>query len=101
MAPRPNWKGYLKLALVSCPVAMYSATSASERISFHMMNRNTGNRLKQQYIDAETGDLVDSADRVKGYEVSRNDYVLLAREELMDVQTDSTNTIAMESVVKR
>ena len=101
MAPRPNWKGYLKLALVSCPVAMYSATSASERISFHMMNRNTGNRLKQQYIDAETGDLVDSADRVKGYEVSRNDYVLLEPEELKDVQIESTHTIEIEHFVPR
>jgi DNA end-binding protein Ku len=101
MAPRPNWKGYLKLALVSCPVAMFSATSSSERISFHMMNRNTGNRLKQQYIDAETGDLVDSADRVKGYEVARNDYVLIEPEELKDVQLESTHTIEIEHFVPR
>jgi DNA end-binding protein Ku len=101
MAPRPNWKGYLKLALVSCPVAMFSATSSSERISFHMMNRNTGNRLKQQYIDAETGDLVDSADRVKGYEVARNDYVLIEPEQLKDVQLESTHTIEIEHFVPR
>ena len=101
MAPRPNWKGYLKLALVSCPVAMFSATSSSERISFHMMNRNTGHRLKQQYIDAETGDLVDSADRVKGYEVARNDYVLIEPEELKDVQLESTHTIEIEHFVPR
>jgi DNA end-binding protein Ku len=101
MAPRPNWKGYLKLALVSCPVAMFSATSSSERISFHMMNRNTGNRLKQQYIDAETGDLVDSTDRVKGYEVARNDYVLIEPEELKDVQLESTHTIEIEHFVPR
>jgi DNA end-binding protein Ku len=101
MAPRPNWKGYLKLALVSCPVAVFSATSSSERISFHMMNRNTGNRLKQQYIDAETGDLVDSADRVKGYEVARNDYVLIEPEELKDVQLESTHTIEIEHFVPR
>jgi DNA end-binding protein Ku len=101
MAARPNWKGYLKLALVSCPVAMFSATSSSERISFHMMNRNTGNRLKQQYIDAETGDLVDSTDRVKGYEVARNDYVLIEPEELKDVQLESTHTIEIEHFVPR
>jgi DNA end-binding protein Ku len=101
MAPRPNWKGYLKLALVSCPVALYPAASSSERISFHMMNRSTGNRLKQQYIDAETGDLVDSADRVKGYEVARNDYVLLEPEELKDVQIESTHTIEIEHFVPR
>jgi DNA end-binding protein Ku len=101
MAPRPNWKGYLKLALVSCPVALYPAASSSERISFHMMNRNTGNRLKQQYIDADTGDLVESADRVKGYEVARNDYVLLEPEELKDVQIESTHTIEIEHFVPR
>jgi DNA end-binding protein Ku len=101
MAPRPNWKGYLKLALVSCPVALYPAASSSERISFHMMNRNTGHRLKQQYIDAETGDLVESADRVKGYEVARNDYVLLEPEELKDVQIESTHTIEIEHFVPR
>ncbi|MEA2840021.1 MAG: end-binding protein Ku [Methylobacteriaceae bacterium] len=101
MAPRPNWKGYLKLALVSCPVALYPAASSSERISFHMMNRSTGNRLKQQYIDAETGDLVESADRVKGYEVARNDYVLLEPEELKDVQIESTHTIEIEHFVPR
>jgi DNA end-binding protein Ku len=80
---------------------MFSATSSSERISFHMMNRNTGNRLKQQYIDAETGDLVDSADRVKGYEVARNDYVLIEPEELKDVQLESTHTIEIEHFVPR
>jgi DNA end-binding protein Ku len=101
MAPRPNWKGYLKLALVSCPVALYPAASSSERISFHMMNRNTGHRLKQQYVDAETGDLVESADRVKGYEVARNDYVLLEPEELKDVQIESTHTIEIEHFVPR
>jgi DNA end-binding protein Ku len=101
MAPRPNWKGYLKLALVSCPVALYPAASSSERISFHMMNRNTGHRLKQQYIDAETGELVDSADRVKGYEVARNDYVLLEPEELKDVQIESTHTIDIDHFVPR
>src|ERR1700744_6633157 len=101
MAPRPNWKGYLKLALVSCPVALYPAASSSERISFHMMNRNTGHRLKQQYIDAESGGLVDSAHRVKGCEVARNDYVLLEPEELKAVQIESTHTIDIEHFVTR
>jgi DNA end-binding protein Ku len=101
MAPRPNWKGYLKLALVSCPVALYPAASSSERISFNLMNRNTGHRLKQQYIDAETGDLVESADRVKGYEIARNDYVLIEPEELKDVQIESTHTIDIEHFVPR
>jgi DNA end-binding protein Ku len=68
MAPRANWKGYLKLSLVSCPVALFPAASTSERVSFHLLNKDTGNRLKQQYVDAETGGIVEREDRVKGYE---------------------------------
>jgi len=101
MAPRPNWKGYLKLALVSCPVALYPAASSSERISFNLRNRNTGHRLKQQYIDAETGGLVVSVERVKGYGIARNDYVLIEPEELKDVQLESTHTIEIEHFVPR
>jgi DNA end-binding protein Ku len=101
MAPRANWKGYLKLALVSCPVALFPAASSSERISFNLMNRNTGHRLKQQYVDAETGELVESSDRVKGYEVSRNDYVLIEPEELKEIEIESTHTIDIERFVPR
>ena len=69
MAPRPNWKGYLKLSLVSCSVALYPATSESERVRFNQINSKTGSRIKYKKVDADTGDEVDSADIVKGYQV--------------------------------
>src|SRR6202047_2123269 len=69
MAPRAYWKGYLKLFLVSCPIALFPATSEREKISFHQLNKKTGHRIKYRKVDAETGDEVDSADIIKGYEV--------------------------------
>jgi DNA end-binding protein Ku len=99
MAPRANWKGYLKLSLVSCPVALFPASSASEKVSFHMLNGATGNRLKQQYVDSETGDLVERDDRVKGYEVTKGDYIQITDDELADVQIESSHTIDIESFV--
>ena len=99
MAPRANWKGYLKLSLVSCPVALFPASSASEKISFHMLNEATGNRLKQQYVDSETGDLVERDERVKGYEVTKGDYIQITDDELADVQIESSHTIDIESFV--
>jgi DNA end-binding protein Ku len=68
MAPRAYWKGYLKLSLVSCPIALFPATSEREKISFHQLNKKTGHRIKYRKVDAETGDEVDSADIIKGYE---------------------------------
>jgi DNA end-binding protein Ku len=82
MAPRPNWKGYLKLSLVSCPIALYPATSAAERVSFRQINKKTGNRLKQQLVDSETGDPVDSEDKGRGYEVGRNEFIVVDDAEL-------------------
>ena len=74
MAPRAYWKGYLKLSLVSCPIALYPATSEREKISFHQINKKTGHRIKYRRVDAESGDEVESADIVKGYEVSKGEY---------------------------
>lgn len=101
MAPRPSWKGYLKLSLVSCPVALYPAATASEKISLHMLNAETGNRLKQQYVDSETGDVVERDERVKGYEVSKGDYVILDDDELADVKIESSHTIDIERFVPK
>ena len=101
MAPRPCWKGYLKLSLVSCPVALYPSSSSSEKISFHMLNGETGNRLKQQYVDAETGDIVERDDRVKGYEVSKGDYIVVSDDELADVKIESSHTIDIEKFVPK
>ena len=75
MAPRANWKGYLRLSLVSCPIALYPATSEREKIRFNQLNRNTGNRIKLQRVDAETGVPVEYDDIVKGYEVGKGQYI--------------------------
>lgn len=99
MAPRPNWKGFLKLSLVSCSVALYPATSTSERIRFHIINRKTGNRIRNDIIDAETGQPVEPEDRVKGYEIAKGQYVLVEDEELDNVALESTHTIDIEEFV--
>ena len=101
MAPRPTWKGYLKLSLVSCAVAMYTATSTSSRIRLNIINRETGNRIRNQAIDSETGDVVENDAKVKGYEVDSGQYVLLEEDELDEVALESTHTIDIESFVPR
>jgi DNA end-binding protein Ku len=101
MAPRPTWKGYLKLSLVSCAVAMYTATSTSSRIRLNIINRETGNRIRNQAIDSETGDVVENDAKVKGYEVDSGQYVLLEEDELDEVALESTHTIEIESFVPR
>jgi DNA end-binding protein Ku len=101
MAPRPIWKGYLKLSLVSCPVALFTAASASEKIALHLINRETGNRLRRQLVDAETGDVVESDEQVRGYEVSRGEHVVLEDDELEAIALESTHTIDIEAFVPR
>jgi DNA end-binding protein Ku len=101
MAPRPIWKGYLKLSLVSCGVAMYTATSTASRIRLHIINRETGNRIRNQAIDSETGDVVETEDKVKGYELKNGKYVLLEEEELDEVALESTHTLEIETFVPR
>src|SRR5260221_12081722 len=81
MAPRANWKGYLRLSLVSCPIALYPASSLSEKVSFNRINRKTGNRLKQQNVDSETGEVVSRDDMVRGYEVAKDHYMIVEDEE--------------------
>src|SRR6266571_4694593 len=99
MAPRAYWKGTLKLSLVSCPVVLYPATTAAEKTRFHMINRETGNRLKQQMVDAETGDIVESDQKGRGYELKKGQYVEIEPEELEAVQIESNHTIDIESFV--
>jgi DNA end-binding protein Ku len=101
MAPRPIWKGYLKLSLVSCAVALYSATSTADRIRFHIINRKTGNRIHNEVVDAETGDPVEDEDQVKGFEIEKGRYVLIDDEELDEVALESTHTIEIEAFVPR
>jgi DNA end-binding protein Ku len=101
MAPRAYWKGSLKLSLVSCPVVLYPAATSVEKTRFHMINRETGNRLKQQMIDVETGDVVESDQKGRGYEVSKGKYVEIEPEELEAVQIESNHTIDIDSFVPR
>ena len=97
--PRSSWKGYLKLSLVSCSVALYNASSASERVSFNTLNRKTGNRLKQNLVDSVSGEPVDTADRVKGYQVSKGQYVMVEDADLEALKIESTKTIELETFV--
>ena len=76
MSPRPYWKGYLKLSLVSCPIFVYAACSSSERMSFRQINRRTGNRLRQQLVDEETREPVDGSEKARGYEIGKGQYLL-------------------------
>jgi DNA end-binding protein Ku len=99
MAPRPNWKGFLKLSLVSCSVAMYSATTTSQRIRFNIINRETGNRIRNEVVDADTGEPVAQEDRVKGYKIEGNRYLEFEEEELDRVALESTHTIEIEEFI--
>jgi DNA end-binding protein Ku len=101
MAPRAYWKGYLKLSLVSCPIALYPAASSSERVSFNRINKKTGNRLKQQLVDAETGEPVDKEDIGRGYETGKGQYLQVEDEEIEKVKIESTHTIDITSFVPR
>lgn len=101
MAPRAYWKGYLKLSLVSCPIALYPATSEREKISFHQLNRDTGNRIRYKKIDAETGDEVDNADIVKGYELAKGEYIELEPSEIEAIALEGKHVIDIEEFVPR
>ena len=102
MAPRrPYWRGYLKLSLVTCPVAMTPATSESEKVRFHTLNKDTGNRVVSQYVDSVTGKQVNDEHEAKGYERGENDYVLLTDEDLESVELETVRTIDIEKFVPR
>ena len=101
MAPRAYWKGYLKLSLVSCPIALYPATSEREKISFHQLNKKTGHRIRYRKVDAETGHEVESSDIIKGYEVAKGEYIELDPEELEAVALESKRTIDIEEFVPK
>ena len=101
MPPRSSWKGYLKLSLVSCPVALYPASTTSERIRFNTLNRKTGNRVKRQFIDAETGEVVENEDQVRGYGIARGQYIMIEDDELSAIALESTHTIDIESFAPR
>ncbi|MEK1891586.1 MAG: Ku protein [Phyllobacterium sp.] len=99
MAPRANWKGYLKVAELSCPVSLYTAASTSDRIAFHTINRATGHRVMRQFIDSDSGKPVEKDDQVKGYEVGSNDYIVLEPEEVAAAIPESDKTLNVEAFV--
>jgi len=101
VAPRPYWKGYLRLSLVSCPIALYPATSEREKVSFNQINSATGNRIRYRKIDADTGDEVPSEQIIKGYEVAKGEYVEITDDELQSVALESTKTIDIDEFVPR
>jgi DNA end-binding protein Ku len=101
MAPRANWKGFLRLSLVTCPVALYPATSDSEKIRFNQINRNTGHRIKYARVDADTGEEVASEDIMKGFKVDTDNYIEVTKEELENIALESTRTIEIDEFVQR
>jgi len=99
VAPRANWKGYLKVGELSCQVALYTAASTSDRVSFHIINRETGHRVHRQMVDADTGHEVDKDDIVKGYEVASGEYVVLEPDEVKAAVPQSDKTLEMETFI--
>jgi len=101
MAPRANWKGFLRLSLVTCPVALYPATSDAEKVSFNQINRKTGHRIKYAKVDADTGEEVASEDIIKGYKVDTDTYIEVTKDELDDIALESTHTIEIDEFVPK
>jgi DNA end-binding protein Ku len=99
--PRPYWKGYIKLALVSCPISLYTASSSSERVTFRQINKKTGNRLKQQLVDEVTRETVEVSDKGRGYEYAKNSYLMVEDDELEAIAIESNHTIEIDSFVPR
>jgi DNA end-binding protein Ku len=101
MAPRANWKGFLRLSLVTCPVALYPATSDSEKVSFNQINRKTGHRIKYAKVDADTGEEVAADDIMKGYKVDTDTYIEVSKDELDEIALESTRTIEIDEFVPK
>ena len=101
MAPRANWKGFLRLSLVTCPVALYPATSDSEKISFNQINRSTGHRIKYLKVDAATGEEVANDEIMKGYKVDTDTYIEVTKDELENIALESTRTIDIDEFVPK
>jgi DNA end-binding protein Ku len=99
VAPRANWKGFIKFGEVACPVALYTAASSSERIAFNTLNRKTGNRVKREFVDSETGDPVERDEQVKGYEIENGQYVILEPDEMAAAVPDSDKTLKIDAFI--
>ncbi|RVD54782.1 Ku protein [Mesorhizobium sp. M2D.F.Ca.ET.185.01.1.1] len=101
MAPRPAWKGYLKLSLVTCAIELTNVVTHAEKVSFRILNRKTGNTVKRIYVDAETGKPLEEGDEIKGYEVSDGDFVHIEEEEIEAVQIESSHTMSLDGFVEK
>jgi len=101
MAPRANWKGFLRLSLVTCPIALFPATSESEKISFNQINKKTGHRIRYLKVEADTGEEVSNEDIIKGYQVDKDRYLEVAKDELENIALESTRTIEIDELVQR
>lgn len=99
VAPRANWKGFIKFGEVTCPVALYTAASSSERIAFNTLNRKTGNRVKREFVDSETGDPVERDEQVKGYEIENGQYIILEPDEVAAAVPDSDKTLKIDAFI--
>src|SRR3954471_19631819 len=99
MAARPSWEGHLRLSLVTCPVALYPATTEAETVRFNLINPATGNRIRMKTVDAGTGAEVSRGDLVKGFALAKDEYVLLSREDFESVKLESTRIIDIEKFV--
>ncbi|KQS93798.1 Ku protein [Rhizobium sp. Leaf391] len=99
VAPRANWKGFIKFGEVACPVALYTAASSSERIAFNTLNRKTGNRVKREFVDSETGDPVERDEQVKGYEIENGQYIVLEPDEVAAAVPDSDKTLKVDAFI--
>jgi DNA end-binding protein Ku len=98
---RPFWKGYLRLSLVSCPIALFPASSSAERGSFRQINKKPGHRLKQQLVDSVTGEVVESQDKGRGYQIGKDEYLPVEDEELDSLRLESTKIIDLDKFVPR
>ncbi|RWD60258.1 MAG: Ku protein [Mesorhizobium sp.] len=101
MAPRPAWKGYLKLSLVTCAIELTNVVTHAEKVSFRILNRKTGNTVKRIYVDAETGKPLEEGDEIKGYEVSDGDFVHIEEDEIEAVQIESSHTMSLDGFVEK
>lgn len=101
MAPRANWKGFLRLSLVTCPVALFPATSDAEKVSFNQVNRKTGHRINYLKVDADTGEEVEAEDIMKGFKVDTDSYIEIWKEELENIALESTRTIDIDEFVPK
>ncbi|RWN00818.1 MAG: Ku protein [Mesorhizobium sp.] len=101
MAPRPAWSGYLKLSLVTCAVELTNVVTHAEKVSFHVLNRKTGNRVRRVYVDAESGKPLDKDDEVRGYEVGKDEFIFIEEEDIEAVQIESSHTLNLDGFVDK